>query len=141
MNIQTKKKLNLEIEELKKELAKNKVIFSYNSAKIEDDFNVLNQVLELKVSNYENVVFVFNRYKEEKKVNVTTDEIEKATTEIIYESFEVLSEVYINYLVTKYFASKEAMIEVYTQRIYLRLFAFANNYNTTKTQTAFSKKS
>ena len=133
------KKLNLEIEELKKELAKNKVIYGYNTAKIEDDFNVLNQILELKTLNYENIIFVFNRYKEDKKVNVATEEIEKATTDIVSETFKLLSPNYLDYLIGKYFSSKDAMIDTYTQKTYLRLFAYANAYNTNRTQSNYKK--
>jgi len=133
------KKLNLEIEELKRELSKNKVIYNYNMNKLEDDFNVLNQILDLKTQNYENVIFVFNRYKEEKKVNVSTDEIEKATKDIIAETFKSLSDEYLNYLIGKYFSSKDSMVDIYTQKIYLRLFAYANNYNMNMTQSSFKK--
>lgn len=129
-----------EIDELKKELAKTKVVYNYNTGKIEDDFNVLNQILNLKTSHYENIIFVFNRYQEEKKVNVKTEEIDKATKDIIYESFQSLSDVYIDYLVKKYFSSKEAMVDTYTQQVYLRLFGFANNYNMTMTQANYNKK-
>ncbi len=134
-----KRKLMSEIESLKLELSKNKIIFNYNSSKIEDDFNVLNQILDLKISHYENVVFLYNRYQEEKKVNVSSEELDKSTTEIVFETFKSLSDRYIDYLVEKYFDSRDAMVGVYTQRVYLRLFSFANNYNIAKTQTDFKK--
>lgn len=135
----SKKQMKSEIELLKTELEKKKVVFNYNANKIEDDFHVLNQMLDLKISHYENVIFVYNRYQEEKKVSVTSEEIDKSTKDIIYDSFKNLSEDYIEYLILKYFASKEAMIDTYTQRVYLRLFAFANTYNLSKTQDAFKK--
>ena len=73
------KKMKLQIEELQKELNDKKMIFSYNETKIKDDFNVLNEILELKISHYEDVTFIYNRYQEEKKVNVKSEEIDKAT--------------------------------------------------------------
>ena len=55
------KKLKLQIEELQKELNIKREFFSYNEAKIKDDFNVLNEVLELKTSHYEDAVFIYKR--------------------------------------------------------------------------------
>jgi hypothetical protein len=131
------KKLKLQIENLQKELNSKKEIFNYNEIKIKDDFNVLNEVLDLKISNYEEVMFVYNRYQEDKKVNVSTEEIDKATRSIIKDTIMSLSERYVNYLCTKYFKSEEALVDVYTQRVYMRLFKFANDYNINRTQSDF----
>lgn len=123
------KKLKERIKELESQLAIKSVLSNYNETKIQDDFLVLNQVLDLKTSHYENVVFIYNRYREEKKVNVTDEEINKATSDIIAETIKTLSTSYIEYLTTKYFDSRAALVDVYTQRVYIRLFAFANDYN------------
>jgi hypothetical protein len=93
--------------------------------------------LDLKISNYEEVMFVYNRYQEDKKVNVSTEEIDKATRSIIKDTIMSLSERYVNYLCTKYFKSEEALVDVYTQRVYMRLFKFANDYNINRTQSDF----
>jgi len=123
----SKKALLREIEELKKELTNNR---NYEKGKIEDDYNVFNQLLEQKTTYYESIIFTYNRYKEEKKVNITTEEITEHTEKIIGETMASLSPKYVDYLVDKYFSSLEKMIEVYTQRIFLRLFHLSNEYNT-----------
>ena len=123
----SKKALLKEIEELKKELTN---IRNYEKGKIEDDYNVFNQLLEQKTTYYESIIFTYNRYKEEKKVNITTEEITEHTEKIIGETMASLSPKYVDYLVDKYFSSLEKMIEVYTQRIFLRLFHLSNEYNT-----------
>lgn len=123
----SKKPLLKEIEDLKKELAN---IRNYEKGKIEDDYNVFNQLLEQKTTYYESIIFTYNRYKEEKKVNITTEEITEHTEKIIGETLASLSPKYVDYLVNKYFSSLEKMIEVYTQRIFLRLFHLSNEYNT-----------
>lgn len=123
----SKKTLLKEIEELKKELAN---IRNYEKGKIEDDYNVFNQLLEQKTTYYESIIFTYNRYKEEKKVNITTEEITENTEKIIGETMASLSPKYVDYLVDKYFSSLEKMIEVYSQRIFLRLFHLSNEYNT-----------
>ena len=130
----SKKALLKEIEELKKELTN---IRNYEKGKIEDDYNVFNQLLEQKTAYYESIIFTYNRYKEEKKVNITTEEITEHTEKIIGETLASLSPKYVDYLVDKYFSSLEKMIEVYTQRIFLRLFHLSNEYNT----SSVSKKS
>lgn len=122
-----KTELLKEIEELKKELSN---IRNYEKGKIEDDYNVFNQLLEQKTTYYESIIFTYNRYKEEKKVNITTEEIKEHTEKIIGETLASLSPKYLDYLVDKYFSSLEKMIEVYTQRIFLRLFHLSNDYNT-----------
>lgn len=122
-----KTELLKEIEELKKELTN---IRNYEKGKIEDDYNVFNQLLEQKTTYYESIIFTYNRYKEEKKVNITTEEIKEHTEKIIGETLSSLSPKYVDYLVDKYFSSLEKMIEVYTQRIFLRLFHLSNEYNT-----------
>lgn len=123
----SKKTLLKEIEELKRELTN---IRNYEKGKIEDDYNVFNQLLEQKTTYYESLIFTYNRYKEEKKVNITTEEITEHTEKIIGETLSSLSPKYLDYLVDKYFSSLEKMIEVYTQRIFLRLFHLSNEYNT-----------
>ena len=123
----SKKALLREIEKLKKELTNNR---NYEKGKIEDDYNVFNQLLEQKTTYYESIIFTYNRYKEEKKVNITTEEITEHTEKIIGETMASLSPKYVDYLVDKYFSSLEKMIEVYTQRIFLRLFHLSNEYNT-----------
>lgn len=133
-------KMKLKVEELQNELNNKKEIFNYNEIKIKDDFNVLNEVLDLKISHYEDVVFIYNRYQEDKKVNVSTDEIDKATREIIKETLLSLSDKYIQYLCTKYFRTEGALIDVYTQKVYIRLFKFANTYNVNKTQLDFNSQ-
>jgi hypothetical protein len=133
------KKLKNELDRVKEELAKNKITFNYNTTKIEDDFNVLNQIIDLKMSHYKDIVFVYNRYTEEKRVNVTSEELDATTTRIASEVFRALSKQYLDYLILKYFSSEESMIEVYTQQIYMKLFAFANAYNTEKTQKDYKK--
>lgn len=125
--LELKKKLLEKESELKKALS---YALSYNEEKLSDDFNTLNHIIDLKVSYYENVVFYYKRYKEDKKVNVETEELEKVVKDIIYETFQSISESYTGYLVTKYFASKDAMFEIYIQEVYLRLFAFTSKYNT-----------
>lgn len=133
------KKMKLQIEELQKELNDKKMIFSYNETKIKDDFNVLNEILELKISHYEDVTFIYNRYQEEKKVNVKSEEIDKATSDIIKETLMCLSDNYLEYLCTKYFKTEAALVDLYTQKVYIRLFAFANNYNVSKMQSESKK--
>lgn len=123
----SKKALLREIEELKKELTN---IRNYEKGKIEDDYNVFNQLLEQKTTYYESIIFTYNRYKEEKKVNITTEEITEHTEKIIGETLSSLSPKYLDYLVDKYFSSLEKMVEVYTQRVFLRLFHLSNEYNT-----------
>lgn len=133
------KKMKLQIEELKKELEDKKMIFNYNETKIKDDFNVLNEILELKISHYEDVTFIYNRYQEDKKVNVKSEEIEKATSDIVKETLMCLSDNYLKYLCTKYFKSEATLVDVYTQKVYVRLFAFANNYNVSKIKSESKK--
>jgi len=128
------KKLKLKIKELEKKLEEKSILSNYNEIKIQDDFLVLNQVLDFKISHYEKVVFVFKRYQNEKKVNVSDEEINQATVNILTDTFKVLSETYIEYLSQKYFNSREAMIDIYTQRVYMRLFAFGNEYNAKEIQ-------
>jgi hypothetical protein len=135
----SRKQLEKHNDFLQQELSKYKVRFDYNSTKIEDDFNVLNQILDLKLSHYQNIIFVYNRYQETKKVNVKTEEIDKATSDIVKEAFLALSEKYTNYLVDKYFSSKDTMVDTYAQQVYLKLFAFANNYNMVTTKDNYKK--
>jgi hypothetical protein len=135
----SRKQLEKHNDFLQQELSKYKVRFDYNSTKIEDDFNVLNQILDLKLSHYQNIIFVYNRYQETKKVNVKTEEIDKATSDIVKEAFLALSEKYTNYLVDKYFSSKDTMVDTYAQQVYLKLFAFANKYNMVTTKDNYKK--
>jgi hypothetical protein len=133
------KKLKLQIEELQKQLNDKKDVFSYNETKIKDDFNVLNEILDLKTSHYEDVLFVYNRYQEDKKVDVNTEEIDKATKDIIKETLLSLSDKYIEYLCTKYFKDVGALVDVYTQKVYVRLFKYANTYNINRISSNYKK--
>lgn len=128
-----KKQIQQENTKLKEELGKIK---NYEKSKIEDDFNIFNQLLEQKMNYYETIIFTYNRYKEEKKTNVTTEEVEKHTQKIVSETLSSLATGYLDYLVDKYFSSLEAMIEVYSQRVFMRLFYMSNEYNTSNTRNS-----
>lgn len=118
-----------EIERLNREVDSKEFNYDFNKGKIEDDFNLFNQLLEQKTLYYENILFNINRFSEEKKLNVSSEEITKTTENIISETISALSEKYMEYLVDKYFSSLERLIESYNQRIFLRLFEYASKYN------------
>ena len=56
----------------------------------------------------------------------------KQPSDIIKETLMCLSDNYLEYLCTKYFKTEAALVDLYTQKVYIRLFAFANNYNVSK---------
>lgn len=128
-----KKDLIKEIELLKVENARLTKLNSYDKSKIADDFNIFTNILEQKTLIYENIVFNINRYINEKHVDIQDEEVNNTSAKIVSETIMALSEDYVEYLVKKYFSSLDAMIDIYIQSTYLRLFAKSSEYNNRST--------
>lgn len=126
-----KKRRNLKEQNkiLIEEVKKLKTGYVYNDNKLEDDFLVLLNILNAKISYYKKITFSYNRFLETKIVNVTTEEVREITEKIVSDTFKSLSDVYLNYLVDKYFRSLEDMLNTYTEKVFLDLFEFANTFN------------
>ena len=114
----------------KKKIKQGPVQFSY--ANWEQDFGFLTLVLARHVNM--NKEFYIKTYASQLDGLDTLKEkdLKQAHEDIVYNIYTTFSENYVNFLVSKYFASKEKLIEFISDNVYVELLKSADNENKEK---------
>ena len=114
----------------KKKIKQGPVQFSYSNW--EQDFGFLTLVLarhvnmnkEFYIKIYANQLDGLDTLKEK--------DLKQAHEDIVYNIYTTFSENYVNFLVSKYFASKEKLIEFISDNVYVELLKSAEGENKEK---------
>ena len=114
----------------KKKTKQGAVQFSYSNW--EQDFGFLTLVLARHVNM--NKEFYIKTYASQLDNLDTLKEkdLKQAHEDIVYNIYTTFSENYVNFLVSKYFASKEKLIEFISDNVYVELLKSADNENKEK---------
>lgn len=114
----------------KKKVKKQQAQFSYSNW--EQDFGFLTLVLARQVNM--NKEFYIKAYASQLDNLDTLKEkdLKQAHEDIVYNIYTTFSENYVNFLVSKYFASKEKLIEFISDNVYVELLKSADNENKEK---------
>ena len=114
----------------KKKTKQGPVQFSYSNW--EQDFGFLTLVLARHVNM--NKEFYIKTYASQLDNLDTLKEkdLKQAHEDIVYNIYTTFSENYVNFLVSKYFASKEKLIEFISDNVYVELLKSADNENKEK---------
>ena len=114
----------------KKKIKQGSVQFSYSNW--EQDFGFLTLVLARHVNM--NKEFYIKIYASQLDGLDTLKErdLKQAHEDIVYNIYTTFSENYVNFLVSKYFASKEKLIEFISDNVYVELLKSAEGENKEK---------
>lgn len=114
----------------KKKIKQGPVQFSYSNW--EQDFGFLTLVLARHVNM--NKEFYIKTYASQLDGLDTLKEkdLKQAHEDIVYNIYTTFSENYVNFLVSKYFASKEKLIEFISDNVYVELLKSADSENREK---------
>ena len=114
----------------KKKIKQGPVQFSYSNW--EQDFGFLTLVLARHVNM--NKEFYIKIYASQLDGLDTLKErdLKQAHEDIVYNIYTTFSENYVNFLVSKYFASKEKLIEFISDNVYVELLKSAEGENKEK---------
>lgn len=114
----------------KKKTKQGPVQFSYSNW--EQDFGFLTLVLARHVNM--NKEFYIKTYASQLDGLDTLKEkdLKQAHEDIVYNIYTTFSENYVNFLVSKYFASKEKLIEFISDNVYVELLKSADSENREK---------
>ena len=114
----------------KKKTKQGPVQFSYSNW--EQDFGFLTLVLARHVNM--NKEFYIKTYASQLDNLDTLKEkdLKQAHEDIVYNIYTTFSENYVNFLVSKYFASKEKLIEFISDNVYVELLKSADSENREK---------
>ena len=114
----------------KKKIKQGPVQFSYSNW--EQDFGFLTLVLARHVNM--NKEFYIKTYASQLDNLDTLKEkdLRQAHEDIVYNIYTTFSDNYIRFLVSKYFASKEKLIEFISDNVYIELLKSADNENKEK---------
>ena len=114
----------------KKKIKQGPVQFSYSNW--EQDFGFLTLVLARHVNM--NKEFYIKTYASQLDNLDTLKEkdLKQAHEDIVYNIYTTFSENYVNFLVSKYFASKEKLIEFISDNVYVELLKSADSENREK---------
>ena len=114
----------------KKKIKQGPVQFSYSNW--EQDFGFLTLVLARHVNM--NKEFYIKTYasKLDGLDTLKEKDLKQAHEDIVYNIYTTFSENYVNFLVSKYFASKEKLIEFISDNVYVELLKSADSENREK---------
>ena len=114
----------------KKKIKQGPVQFSYSNW--EQDFGFLTLVLARHVNMNKEFYIITYAIQLDGLDTLKEKDLKQAHEDIVYNIYTTFSENYVNCLVSKYFASKEKLIEFISDNVYVELLKSADSENREK---------